>query len=90
MDTEQDWRELWEFIKGNMVMLALIIIVFAGAVVWTNYQHHIDDRYNAMTLLSEHYWDWPPELRAERERIMREYNITNEDINPARILGLER
>ncbi len=65
-------------------------LAFAGLAIFVTYHYHEEGRTNAINVLSETYWTWPPELRTQRQAIMQDYGITEDMISPYRILGVER
>ncbi len=90
-----DFRELADEIKlfltkGNVALILFAIIAFIGLAIFEHHLYYEEGRWAARDMLTVDYYTWPPELQAERNAIMQKYGFTDDDINPNKVMGLER
>ncbi len=73
--------------KQNIGMIIFAVIAFAwlNSVVAGKYQ--VDARQHAVEILASSYYSWQG-LPMERDELMRRYGITDDEINPNRLLRL--
>lgn len=76
--------------KQNIMTILFAIVAFIGLVVVVGNKYRADGRIAALDMLRVEYYTWPIDMQYEREQIMQKYGFTDDDINPDRLLGLEK
>lgn len=85
---ESDYNNLLKVIMDNKKFLAFVVIAFIGVFTLVSYVHELEQRPLAINYLSEHYYDTYL-TQQEKQELMNRYHITENEINPNKLLGIE-
>ena len=79
------FRVGWKRYRQHVLLFVVAGVLFAGAASFAIIKHREENRQAAIDLLRSNYGMIPPELQEERQALMREYGITENDINPRNV-----